>query len=259
MQETMTPSAEGVRAPSAFMMLLEGRALWEYGVALAAMPWVRGMTQGDGHPVLVLPGLAANDISTFPLRHFLRKRGYVPAPWNYGFNFGPQHGILAGCIEHVKELHKLHGRKVSLLGWSLGGIYAREIAKAVPHLSRCVITLGTPFTGNPKATNAWRLYERISKQKIGDPKIQRQISKAPPVPTTSLYSKTDGIVAWQCSLNEPGPRTENIEIHASHMGMGLNPMALYAIADRLAQVEGKWQRFETSGARKWFYKSAAPA
>jgi pimeloyl-ACP methyl ester carboxylesterase len=159
----------------------------------------------------------------------------------------------------VKELHKLHGRKVSLLGWSLGGIYAREIAKAVPKLSRCVITLGTPFTGSPKATNAWRLYEKVSKQKIDDPQIQQQIAKAPPVPTTSLYSKSDGIVAWQCSLNEPGPRTENIEIQASHMGMGLNPIALYAIADRLAQLEGKWRPFEVSGTRKWFFKGAEAA
>ena len=251
-------SADEVRAPSALMMLLEARAPWEYGAALAAMPWLRDAPCGDGHPVLVLPGLAANDISTFPLRQFLQQRGYVPAPWNYGFNFGPQPGILAGCIEHVKELHRLHGRRVSLLGWSLGGIYAREIAKAVPKLSRCVITLGTPFTGNPKATNAWRLYEKVSKQKIGDAKIQQQIATTPPVPTTSLYSKTDGIVAWQCSLNPPGRRTENIEITASHMGMGLNPMAMYAIADRLAQPEGKWRPFEVSGARKWFFKSGVP-
>ena len=250
---------EEIRAPSALMMLLEGRALWEYGASLAAMPWIKGMPQGDGHPVLVLPGLAANDISTFPLRQFLRERGYAPAPWNYGFNFGPRTGVLAGCVEQVKELHKLHGRKVSLLGWSLGGIYAREIAKAVPKLSRCVITLGTPFTGNPKATNAWRLYEKVSQQKIGDPEIARQIAKAPPVPTTSLYSKTDGIVAWQCSINEPGPMAENIEIHASHMGMGLNPMALYAIADRLAQPDGEWRPFEVSGGRRWFYKNAEAA
>ncbi len=244
-----------IRAPSAWMMLLEGRALWEYGAALAAMPMLRATDKGDGHPVLVLPGLAANDVSTYPLRQYLRERGYAPHPWNYGLNFGPRPGVLAGCIEHVKELHKMYGRKVSLVGWSLGGIYAREIAKAVPKLTRCVITLGTPFTGNPKATNAWRLYQIVSGHKIDDFELHEQIRTAPPVPTTSLYSKSDGIVAWQCSLNEPGPLAENIEIQASHFGMGLNPMALYAIADRLAQAEGKWQRFDTSGARKWFFKT----
>ena len=120
------PPADEVSAPSAFMLLLEARALWEYGASLAAMPWLKDAPRGDGHPVLVLPGLAANDVSTYPLRQFLRERGYLPEPWNYGFNFGPQPGILTGCIEHVKELHKLHGRKVSLLGWSLGGIRARD-------------------------------------------------------------------------------------------------------------------------------------
>ena len=250
--------SDEIRAPSAWMMLLEGRALWEYGASFAAMPLLKNAPQGDGHPVLVLPGLAANDVSTYPLRQFLRERGLTPAPWNYGLNFGPRPGVLAGCIEHVRELHKMHGRKVSLVGWSLGGIYAREIAKAVPRLTRSVITLGTPFTGNPKATNAWRLYELVSGHKIADFELFEQVRTPPPVPTTSLYSKTDGIVAWQCSLNPPGRLTENIEIHASHFGMGLNPLALYAIADRLAQPEGKWKPFAAGGARKWFYKASDP-
>jgi pimeloyl-ACP methyl ester carboxylesterase len=244
-----------IRAPSALLMLLEGRALWEYGASLAAMPLLKNTPQGDGHPVLVFPGLAANDVSTYPLRQYLRERGYEPYPWNYGFNFGPRSGVLTGCIEHVREIQQRHGRKVSLLGWSLGGIYAREIAKAIPKLSRCVITLGTPFTGDPKATNAWRLYELVSRQKISDPR-GKTLGEAPPVPTTSLYSKSDGIVAWQCSLNAPGRLAENIEIQASHFGMGLNPMALYAIADRLAQPEGTWKPFEADGARKWFFKTA---
>ncbi len=250
-----TSGADDARAPSAWMMLLEGRALWEYGASLAAMPLLKNGPEGDGHPVLVLPGLAANDVSTYPLRQFLRERNLAPHPWNYGLNFGPRPGVLAGCIEHVRELHQMHGRKVSLVGWSLGGIYAREIAKAVPALTRCVITLGTPFTGNPKATNAWRLYEFVSGHKIADFERHEHIRTPPPVPTTSLYSKTDGIVAWQCSLNAPSRLAENIEIQASHFGMGLNPMALYAIADRLAQPEGKWKRFNAGGARKWFYKT----
>jgi pimeloyl-ACP methyl ester carboxylesterase len=206
--------------------------------------------------VLVFPGLSANDVSTIPMRNYLRDRGYAPHPWNFGFNFGPRHGVMRGCVEHVRELHEKHGRKVSLVGWSLGGLYAREIAKLVPELTRCVVTLGTPFTGHPKATNAWRLYEWISKDKVDDPQMQAQLRQVPPVPTTSIYSKTDGIVAWQCSINQPGPQAENIEIHASHFGLGLNPAALYAVADRLAQPEGAWQPFERKGARKWFYKAA---
>ena len=255
-------AAASITAPSAFLMLLEARALWEFGASFAAMPFVSGMPQGDGHPVLVLPGLAANDVSTITLRNFLRARGYEPYPWNYGFNFGPRSGVLSGCIEHVREIQQRHGRKVSLLGWSLGGIYAREIAKAVPKLTRGVITLGTPFSGDPKATNAWRLYELVSRQKVADTRSQareRAIATPPPVPTTSLYSKSDGIVAWQCCLNPAGKQLENIEIQASHFGMGLNPMALFAIADRLAQPDGNWKPFEAEGSRKWFFKTGQTA
>jgi len=252
-------TADEIKAPSALLMLLEGRALWEFGASLAASPFMGSVPAGDGHPVLVFPGLSANDVSTIPLRNFLRDRGYAPHPWNYGFNFGPRSGVLRGCVEHVRELHETTGRKVSLVGWSLGGLYAREVAKLLPDLTRCVVTLGTPFTGNPKATNAWRLYEWISDGKVDDPQIQAQLRVPPKVPTTSIYSKSDGIVAWQCSLNPLGPQLENIEIQASHFGMGLNPAALFAVADRLAQPEGKWRPFDRSGARKWFYKDAEHA
>lgn len=249
------PAAEDARAPSALLLLLEGRAPWEFGATLVAETVFRGIPSGDGHPVLVFPGMGANDISTVPLRRFLHRRGYAPHGWNFGFNFGPRRGVLRGCIEHVRELHEQYGRKVSLVGWSLGGLFAREVAKRVPELSRCVITLGTPFTGHPKATNAWRLYEIISASKVDDPHMQAQIRMPPPVPTTSIYSKTDGVVSWRCSVNAPGPQTENIEIQASHIGMGGHPAALYAIADRLAQPEGGWKPFERSGARKWFYRT----
>jgi pimeloyl-ACP methyl ester carboxylesterase len=253
----LAEDADGIKPPSALLLLLEGRALWEFGASIAASPFMNQVPRGDGHPVLVFPGLSANDVSTIPMRNFLRDRGYAPHPWNYGFNFGPRPGVLRGCVEHVRELHEKYGRKVSLIGWSLGGLYAREVAKQVPELTRCVITLGTPFTGNPKATHAWRLYEWVSDGKVDEkPEVLAQLRVPPPVPTTSIYSKTDGIVAWQCSLNPLGAQTENIEIHASHFGMGLNPAALYAIADRLAQPEGAWRPFERSGARKWFYKAA---
>ena len=131
------------------------------------------------------------------------------------------------------------------------------MAKQQPDLSRCVITLGTPFTGHPRSTNAWRIYEWLTGTSVGDPKVMAQISRPPPVPTTSIFSRSDGIVSWRCSLNEPGPLTENIEVPASHVGMGMNPLALYAVADRLAQPIGGWQPFEVSGARRWFFRTGA--
>jgi hypothetical protein len=119
---------------------------------------------------------------------------------------------------------------------------------------RLVITMGTPFTGHPKATNAWRLYEFVTGHKIGRPEIHEPLRTSPPVPTTSVFSRTDGVVAWQCSLEKEGPHTENIEVEASHLGMGLNPMTFYAIADRLAQPEGEWRPFDRRGPLGLIYR-----
>ena len=254
--ETPMPNAL-VEAPNFWLMLLEGRAPWEYAASIAAMPWMRKLPSGDGHPVLVFPGLGANDYSTAPLRHFLESLGYVAYPWQQGFNFGPKEGVLQACQTETEAIFKRHQRKVSLIGWSLGGIYARETAKALVENTRCVITLGTPFTGNMKATNAWRFYQMVSRQGEADPELIEQIRHAPPVPTTSIYSRTDGVVAWQCSINEEGPLTENIEVTASHVGMGMNPLAHFAIADRLAQDPKAWKRFDATGARRWFFPAEA--
>ncbi|PTT77117.1 alpha/beta hydrolase [Pelomonas sp. HMWF004] len=235
--------------------MLEGRAPWEYAALLAATPWMRKLPHGDGHPVLVFPGLGANDLTTAPLRAMLDSLGYATQPWGQGFNFGPRAGVLEQAKADLQALYRRQHRKVSLIGWSLGGIYARELAKECPELVRGVVTLGTPFTGHPRATNAWRFFEMVSGHTANDPELMAQIRQAPPVPTTSIYSRTDGVVAWRCSVNEPGPLVENIEVHASHIGLGFNPMALYALADRLAQPDGAWQPFEPKGARRWFYRT----
>jgi len=252
-----TPNAapyDHFRAPNAWLMMLEGRAPWEFAALLAASPWLRKLPRGDGHPVLVFPGLGANDITTAPLRSFLDHLGYVTHPWGQGFNFGPRRGVLKQCNDDVRALFRKHAQPVSLIGWSLGGLYAREMAKELPDHARCVITLGTPFTGHPRATNAWRFFELVSGHSVHDPALIARLREPPPVPTTSIYSRTDGIVSWRCSVNEPGPLRENIEVHASHVGMGLNPLALWAIADRLAQQPGAWQPFDGTGARRWFFR-----
>jgi hypothetical protein len=247
----------GMRAPGALLLALEGRAPWEFAASVAAAPWLRKLPRGDGHRVLVMPGLAANDLTTLPMRTFLKDRGYQPAPWELGLNLGPRAGVLDAIRERVRALHASDGSKISLLGWSLGGVYAREIAKEMPELVRCVITLGSPFSGPPQATNAWWLFERVSGHPEPDAATLAAMRLAPPVPTTSIYSRTDGIVAWQCSLNPAGPLAENIEVHASHIGLGLNPLAMMAIVDRLAQDPARWKPFEASGARRWFFKVGA--
>lgn len=248
-----------VRAPGALRLALELRAPWELGASIAALPILMSAPRGDGHPVLVFPGLAASDLSTGPLRRYLMDRGYAAHRWRQGRNLGPRPGVLAECERMVALLRDRYGRKVSLIGWSLGGIYARETAKQLPDSIRSVITLGTPFAGHPRATNAWQLYEFVSGDRVDGGRDWNEIRRAPPVPTTSIYSRTDGIVAWQCSVQDPGPQTENIEVEASHVGLGVNPAVLYAVADRLAQPEGQWQPFDRSGLRRLVYRDPSAA
>ncbi len=237
-------------------MALEGRAPWEYAALLASRPWLRRLPRGDGHPVLILPGLGANDFTTRPLRRFLDRLGYATHPWGQGFNFGPREGVIERCTDDVRRLFKSGAQPVSLIGWSLGGIYARELAKQLPDHVRCVVTLGTPFTGHPRATNAWRMFELLSGQSMKDTSsIIEQLRKEPPVPTTSIWSRSDGIVSWRCSVVEPSPQAENIAVQASHLGLGFNPLALCAIADRMAQPVGGWKPFEPPTALRWFFRA----
>ena len=250
------PQPADIAAPGALLLALEGRAPWEFAASIVAAPWLRKLPMGDGHRVLVLPGLAANDLTTLPMRAFLKDRGYQPSPWDQGLNQGPRAGVLDALRARVRELFELDRKKISLVGWSLGGVYARELAKEMPAMIRCVITLGSPFAGPPQATNAWWLFERVSGHPEPDAEMQAALRVAPPVPTTSIYSRTDGIVAWQCSLNPPGALAENIEVHASHIGLGLNPLAMVAIVDRLAQDPKRWRRFDTHGLRRFFFKTS---
>jgi pimeloyl-ACP methyl ester carboxylesterase len=251
------------RAPGPLLMLLEARAPWEAAALAMATPWLSRLPAGDGHPVLVFPGLGASDLTTLPLRRFLRQRGHWVHAWRQGLNLGPRGGVLHECRNRLRHLADRHGRKVSLIGWSLGGVYARELAKESPDLVRCVITLGSPFAGHPRHTHGWRIYQWVSGHSMHDDEpLRRQLRQTPPVPTTSIFSRTDGVVAWHCSINETSPHSENIEISASHVGMGMNPLALYLVADRLREDPQAWRRFDISGARRWFYRHAqgqAPA
>jgi pimeloyl-ACP methyl ester carboxylesterase len=247
------PSFRSPRPPSKLLQLLEFRAFSEFGASLALLPFLRRAPRGDGHPVLVLPGLIASDRSTQPLRSYLAEQGYDVHGWGLGRNMGLKPGLEERMKACVRELHEKTGRTVSVIGWSLGGVYAREIANALPAAVRSVVTLGSPLRGSPKSTNAWRVYQLVSGQRIDDPALRRPKETPPPVPTTSIYSRSDGIVAWRCSVERAGPQSESIEVIGSHLGLGVNPAVLHALADRLAQPEGRWRPFERSGLRSWIY------
>lgn len=234
-------------APSWLLMALEARASIEWASLLFAWPWLKRAPSGDGHPVLVLPGLVAGDASTWPMRRFLEQLGYAAQPWDLGLNFGPRGATVPKLIDKIQGLHREHGQRVSLIGWSLGGAMARALAAELPDAVRTVITLGSPIQPYPKATNAWRLFEAVSGWSADDPELHELAGRSPPMPNTSILSKADGIVSWKVSLAPDQAHSENIEIPASHFGMGANPIALWAIADRLAQPEGEWKPFENDG------------
>ena len=233
--------------PNLLLLALEFRAFWEASTLVPAWPVLRRAPVGDGHPVIIFPGLSASDSSTVPLRHYLGTLNYKVSGWNQGFNFGARAGVLDTVSRQVIDTFEATRKPVSLIGWSLGGVYAREIAKMLPHMVRSVITLGTPFSGSPRSTNAWRIYELTSGRKIEGDSHKYDLPGAPPVPTTSVFSRSDGIVAWKASLQKPckvNPHTENIEVIASHVGLGLNPSAWWAVADRLSQPAGQWKPFK---------------
>jgi pimeloyl-ACP methyl ester carboxylesterase len=248
---------QSLRPPSKLLMLLEGRrALTEFGAFLGALPLLHLTPKGDGHPVLVIPGLMSGDDATLPLRKFLEGRGYVVQGWGLGLNRGLREGVQDRMIDCVRELSDLHQSKISIVGWSLGGIFAREIAKLVPERVRSVITLGSPFGGSPKSTNAWKVYELASGQSVDDAH-DAAMSVAPPVPTTAIYSRTDGICAWQSCVEKISAQSESIEVEGSHCGLAVNPATVYAVADRLAQPEGEWTRFDRSGWRSVIFPDPA--
>lgn len=250
---TTNSSTQTIKAPGLHLLAMEMRAPMEVLSTLALWPLLTAMPRGDGHPVLVFPGLAASGRSTVILRRFLKTQGYSVHCWNLGRNLGPQPGVIDACLKRIDQLRAQHGRKVSLIGWSLGGLFARELAKLRPDDVRIVVSLGSPFAGHEGASNASGVYRRFNPQRDAETVRFPNLKVAPPVPTTSIYSRSDGIVAWPCSIQDISPQTENIEVHASHIGMGTNPAVLRILADRLAQPEGAWlphRNSDKSGTRK---------
>jgi pimeloyl-ACP methyl ester carboxylesterase len=249
------PASEALPAPSWLLVALEARALLEWTAWALATPWFRQAPAGDGHPVLVLPGLMADDRSTWPLRTFLGRLGYAAYPWEEGRNRGPGRGLERRLLARIARLEDAHGAAVSLVGWSLGGLFARALAWRAPERVRSVVTLGSPLSGDADATNARRVFEWASGRRADDPELRQLLGDHPPVPVTSILSKTDGVVHWRASLAPDADRCENIEVPASHLGMGVNPIVLWAIADRLAQDPARWQPFErSSGWRSLLYR-----
>ena len=237
--------ASSIQSPHIGMLALEPvRALLEFARMqfTEALP---GQARGDGHAVVLFPGLGADHRFMDPLARHCEQLGYDVSHWGRGRNTGPEGDPtqwLQALADEIDALVVPAEREVTVIGWSLGGLYAREIAKALPHRVRQVITLGTPFARIANSTNVQWLYEFLSGASTSvDKALARRLAAPPPVPTTSIYSRSDGVVAWRACVGKPSPLAENIEVESSHLGLVWHPDVLRIVGDRLAQPRGGWR------------------
>lgn len=214
------------------------------GLAARAL---RRAPRGDGHPVLVMPGFTGSDVSTRVMRGFLRGLGYYVHAWRLGRNWGPTDYILDGLAERFASLSAEHGRKMTLIGHSLGGVFARELARRAPSRVRQIVTLGSPVRfGGGQTSNVAPLYRSLRNrhsERVRDIRPQALGSVPDSVPLTAIVSRSDGVVSWGSCTVDCGPRRECIEVRGSHTGLIHNPVAMLIVADRLAQPEGQWKPF----------------
>ena len=240
------------------------RALAEIGGFLATRKILKKCApKGDGHPILIIPGFMSGDALTRLMRRFLEELGYDPYPWDQGTNVGLRDQTCSNIEQRIATIHKATGRKVSLIGHSLGGVYVRALAHRQPQHIRQIITLGTPFNSgfeqpDPNAGGAMeRAYGRLNAGAEADelPK-STEMCFSPRLPSTSVYSKGDGIICWEHCLDVANDQTENICVPGSHSGLAHNPLVIHVIADRLAQAEQEWRPFDPSGLHYLLLKTA---
>jgi len=249
----------GAGAPPSWLYVTDpARAVAEFGLLIAALPLRQLLPVGDGHPVLVVPGLLADDGSTWTLRRFLRNLGYRVHGWRLGRNLGPTAATVTGLQNRLLDLRSRYDSEVSVIGWSLGGIYARILARDTPAAVRQVITLGSPIRlADESQSRARRAFNRYAHLHVVPRELPLESGvDTLPVPATSIYSRYDGIVAWEACLDSPSARAENIAVVASHLGFGHHPAVIWAVADRLAQPLGEWAPFRAPTALRPLYPPA---
>ena len=232
----------------------------EAAALLAAMPLLALAPRGDDHHVLVIPPFAGNDDATQTLRRFLDQQGFHGRPWELGRNLGVRRmGGYDGCVARVVEISRESGRPVSLVGWGLGGVHARAVAKIVPNMVRQVISLGAPIGDDLNRTAFGRMYSSANGMDP-DPRFKTRLIAAnrepPPVPSTAIFTRTDGIVPADMAREIESATTDNIEVAGSHAGLGTNPAVFFVLADRLAQPADQWSPFQGNAWQRAFVRSA---
>jgi pimeloyl-ACP methyl ester carboxylesterase len=246
----------GERLPQPVLTLLESRIAIEFASLLLSLPWLKDAPAGDGHPVLLLPGFGASDSSLEPLRLFLRTRGYEVETWGFGRNLGFNRRFANAIEQKVRFMHhRTGGRRVSLVGWSLGGVFAYYAARVAPECVRTAVALGSPLRfdpDHPPPVGLRALYRAFASPFSPETHTARARSRtmrgAPPVPSTCIYSESDALVSPdQATLDGDPADHENIRIPGSHLGLVLNPIVMWLVADRLAQPEGAWRPYDYRG------------
>lgn len=226
---------DDVQVPSLRDLLREVRFVGEACRYLlrAERRLLKTATQGDLRPILVLPGFLCNDTATWALRRYLRNIGYRVYSWRQGINWGQHPDSREALVERLKTVHARCGAKVTIIGWSLGGVYARELASLHPELVEEVITLGTPWHGSPQSTAVWRAYALINRKTLasnGDVNVEFESET---VPCTSIYTKGDGIVPWQMSIPKAAVRYKSHEVCGSHIGLVANAEVMQILTEHL--------------------------
>ena len=244
--------------PSFLLAMLEMRGLLEFAAFPMVLPFAKHCPAGEQQPVMVLPGFMANDNSTSIIRRWLTKLGYSSYGWAQGRNQGLTDKRFESLQRRVQRISRHHDQPVRLIGWSLGGIQARALAHEVSNNVERVITLGSPFrlpSAKQVGGSVSRVYRRLhggNLDHLMNPQAVWQYP--PPMPSTAVYSYTDGIASWDfCVDRLDGSQTENIGVPTSHGGLGGNPLVMLLLADRLAGNSDSWRRFDFSGWRRYFY------
>jgi pimeloyl-ACP methyl ester carboxylesterase len=220
------------------------------GAAVAAFAAPTGGTR----PVLVLPGFVTGDVTTLPLRAFLRSLGHRPAGWGLGINIGVPDQTAGELDRLLQELAHRHGSTIDIVGWSAGGVIGRLLAQHRRELVGQVISLGSPIRLQPGQTNIGMIQEIAGRLFVPTP--PRIDVDSIPVPSTAIWSPQDGVVPGLLCRQTPGPTAENVQVRGTHCGLATNPAVLYAVADRLAQRPGEWRPFTPRRTLRWWYPSA---
>lgn len=186
--------------------------------------------------VLMLPGFIATPVTMRYLSQQIERAGHKAKVWKLGFNTGPSPERIAALEQRVLEIADYYGTKPVLLGWSLGGMFGRELAHRHPEAVSKVITMGSPFSGDPRANNAWRLYQFVTGHRVDAPPVPNRIGQKPPVETVALWSKRDGVIAPGCARGDAGERDREVEVDCTHMGFSYAPAAVQAVLSELERV-----------------------